>query len=67
MTHEEMYQQIDRMSEDQLKNTWDALGSLEQEWNSTTMFDAEGGITMDEWAEAIQSRLHFVTQTSEKC
>jgi hypothetical protein len=56
-----MHTKIERMQGYELRMVWNALG--QKSWNAQDMFDAKEGITMDQWAESIKSRLDFVNRT----
>lgn len=62
MTHTDMYDKIDHMMGVDLQLTWEALGKVP--WGPGSLYNNEdGGVTMDEWAEAIYSRLTIVSTT----
>ena len=48
---ERMFQKLDSMSNHDIHVTWDAL----RDYDPSEYYDEEGGVTMDDWAEAVYS------------
>lgn len=62
MTCSEAYNKVLKMQGYQLSIIWDALERIT--WEDGEVYDnSDMGITMDEWAETIKSRLDYVNRT----
>lgn len=49
-----MHEKLQKMSDKNLLRVWEVLRTYEP----GEMYDAERGITMDEWAEAVNGEIH---------
>lgn len=51
-----MRDKIDGMPDDQLTSVWRSL--CRTEWGWYDLYDPGGGISMDEWAQNVESEMH---------
>jgi hypothetical protein len=54
------FAKLDSLSLEQVEQIWTALGDTP--WGPGSMYDDEAGITMDDWCQAVYSRLSILRQ-----